>query len=506
MGSAGSGGPRKGAMAFTPKQAPGLSSLVLHGALLGWVACGPPPGAEEAPRSLYAQVIAPHEHKLVWYTFREKLPDVSPLERHGISQPPEARVKARQEVVSQAKAPRARQLIWEPAPRLELKQEGRSPNLLAGAPATQAPKPKLFVPPPERTPAGEASLTLEAAPQIAAARPPGPPALPMKMARPVRSFTAPEEQPGPQVKPLALEAAPVLPGAKPGGGAVGLPTEMARPVRQFTVPQGTPAGEAGGGGSAPALPDAPAVNAAPGSGSVRLAVVGLAPTERLEGPLPEGWRPARFPAGPEVRNKGGDGEPVNGARIFVPDLMVRGGGPAPAKPVLVARAAPTSIANLQAALRTQAPVMPGEDGGAAASEPPPDPSFAGRVVYRLAIQMPNVSSYSGSWTLWFAERDLPERAHSAMRLPVPLRKVDPKYYASAMADRVEGNVRLRGVIGTDGHVAQVALLQKLDDRLDRSAEEALSKWEFAPAERAGAPVAVDVIVEIPFRLKPEKAK
>ena len=71
--------------------------------------------------------------------------------------------------------------------------------------------------------------------------------------------------------------------------------------------------------------------------------------------------------------------------------------------------------------------------------PAPDSQFAGRDVYTLAIQMPNITSYVGSWIIWFAERD-PSGPHTRHDLspPVPMHKVDPKYYPSAIADRVEG--------------------------------------------------------------------
>jgi protein TonB len=89
-----------------------------------------------------------------------------------------------------------------------------------------------------------------------------------------------------------------------------------------------------------------------------------------------------------------------------------------------------------------------------------------------------------------------------MRPPEVVRKVDPKYVAGAAADRVEGTVRLFGVIGKDGHVGGIALLRQLDDRLDRTAQEALAKWEFTPALRDGEAVDVDAIFEIPFHLAP----
>jgi outer membrane biosynthesis protein TonB len=43
----------------------------------------------------------------------------------------------------------------------------------------------------------------------------------------------------------------------------------------------------------------------------------------------------------------------------------------------------------------------------------------------------------------------------------------------------------------------------VDARLDRSAEEALLKWEFEPARRNGNCVEVDVVAEIPFLLAPQ---
>jgi len=63
-------------------------------------------------------------------------------------------------------------------------------------------------------------------------------------------------------------------------------------------------------------------------------------------------------------------------------------------------------------------------------------------------------------------------------------------------------VRLACVITREGKVGGIELLRGLDDRLNRSAQEALGKWEFYPATRRGEPVEVDAVVEIPFRLEP----
>src|ERR1039458_6962720 len=50
-----------------PRPAPFAVSLLTHGLILAWVASGP---VREEPKSLYAQAIAPHASKLVWYNVR----------------------------------------------------------------------------------------------------------------------------------------------------------------------------------------------------------------------------------------------------------------------------------------------------------------------------------------------------------------------------------------------------------------------------------------------------
>lgn len=121
----------------------------------------------------------------------------------------------------------------------------------------------------------------------------------------------------------------------------------------------------------------------------------------------------------------------------------------------------------------------------------------------MAVQMPNITSYSGSWILWFAEHGQDGPRRHDLKPPEPLHKVDPKYYSALIAERMEGKVYVSGVIGTDGHVGQVHVLKGIDPQLDRSAALALLKWRFEPAERNGVPVEVDVVAEIPFVLAPK---
>jgi len=67
-------------------------------------------------------------------------------------------------------------------------------------------------------------------------------------------------------------------------------------------------------------------------------------------------------------------------------------------------------------------------------------------------------------------------------------------------DRVEGTVVLYGIIHRDGSVGDVRILEGFDSILDENARAALEKWRFRPGTRNGAPVDVEVVVRVPFRV------
>ncbi len=483
-------------------------SLALHAAVFVYLAFAPP-HQRERPYSVYREQIFPNQKKLIWYSFKTKLPEVSPLERRGPSRKPRVDVKSPQIVIAQApRSPRAKQMIWQPVPRIELKQDLKSPNLLAfevqvpPAPRPR-PQPRRFVPPPEPKPPTSRNPALPAAPQLEARAETA--ARPIAQPRPdPKRFTLPMPDRPPTKPNPALPVAPQLAiqaeinarsivQPRPDPKRLALPTPVERSEPSLALP-----------------PPPSAIPAGQSESSLVTAIVGLQPSATLDVPPPEASRQAQFSAGPEVDRKAtGGAEPVSGARILVPDLMVRGGNPerpASNRPLLIARAAPTSAENLRAALHAApsapAPAPANSIPQATLAATAPDPRMAGRAVYTLSIQMPNVTSYIGSWILWFAERTH-AAIPGAIRPPVPLRKVDPKYLPAAMAERIEGKVQLTAVIRRDGRVEEVTLLKKLDPRLDQTAAEALQKWQFEPALRDGVPIEVDAVVEIPFRLAPK---
>src|ERR1035437_5089320 len=535
----------------------------LHGCVLACVILGDSgrlrhdtPGAQ----SIYDREIRPNEKRIVWYSLREKLPEIAPADLLPDARPARARVKAPQTIVAGARDDaRPAPLIWAPEPEVAPPKEMPLPNVVAVAPPKVV---RPFVAPPDvkqrsgpqgGTPVA-APIELPEAPRVAtpdvkqrsltvaaligavaAKLPPRvftPPPnvrmqrqamLPLPEGPQPEMVVEPNALPfpnaGPRPQPRAFTAPPARSRAV---AAVGLPAEpevAVGGVKQRSGPQlGTPV--AALIGRLPAMPPAaPVLSAEPPAvpevrgamAEASLAIVGLNPAKTMEVPAPPGSRAAGFSAGPEAWAEGGP----NAHRIAllnVPGLVVSGGAK-DTQPTLMAHFSPPSKENLLARVRMSmaaAPKVPLEPRAPRVAEAP-DPRFAGRVVYDIAIQMPNVTSFSGSWLVWFAEREpepkgTPGAAPRQMRPPGVVRKVDPKFIAAAAEERGEGTGRLFGVIGKDGHVGGIALLRRLEGRRDPNARagEALAKWEFTPALRDGVAVDVDAIFEIPFHLAPRQ--
>lgn len=398
-----------------------------------------------------------------------------------------------------------------------------NPLLLADASAALQIRPKArdFVPPVPRQEKRVAPVALPEAPSLASSlRSEHVPLLAEKMAaslayRPQpRQFVPPPTPGHPASAPVALPDAPKVAaalaraslGANPVLSDASAALANKPEPRKFVAPNRDNGG-AGSTKAPPVIEEAPSPDlAGMPSASINVAIVGLTPASKLVGNLPESSRDARFSAGPSAEAGTSASGSASNSTLSVPGLFVRGDAPRNLKdPLLIAHAAPTSRESLEAAMKLAAGSSQRADPPSAEIHlaPPPDPAFIGRDVYSLAVQMPNISSYIGSWIMWFADRDRVPRGNHDLRPPVPLHKVDPKYLPAAISERIEGKVQIAGVIRTNGHVDLLRILKGVDPRLDQSAEEALLKWEFAPAERNGIPVEVDLVAEIPFLLAPQ---
>ena len=91
----------------------------------------------------------------------------------------------------------------------------------------------------------------------------------------------------------------------------------------------------------------------------------------------------------------------------------------------------------------------------------------------------------------------------AQTMPTVVREVKPDYTAEAKQRGIQGTVELSAVVNDDGTVGEVKVTRSLDDKygLDEQAVTAMKKWQFKPGTKDGKPVAVQVTVEMSFKLK-----
>jgi TonB family protein len=185
-------------------------------------------------------------------------------------------------------------------------------------------------------------------------------------------------------------------------------------------------------------------------------------------------------------------------RLGIGPASREAGNALPSRPVSRARIAPEGSKSLSA-----------DAEGAVQSVPKlglsPQQVLGSKRVYTLHVNMPNLTSASGSWVLNFAE--LNETAPGGymnpvatdLAGPVPLRKVDPKYPPELRTSHVDGEVVLYAIIRKDGSVDSIQLVHSVDPHLDANAMEALAQWKFSPAMKHGEPVDLEAVVHIPFR-------
>jgi TonB family protein len=136
---------------------------------------------------------------------------------------------------------------------------------------------------------------------------------------------------------------------------------------------------------------------------------------------------------------------------------------------------------------------------------PPEKILSGKEIYPVHVNMPNLTSITGSWVLNCAQLDEGDssvyRPPGAFSGPTPLDKADPKYPQSIIEQHVDGEVVLYAIVRKDGSVDGIQLVRKLDPQLDKNSMEALARWKFRPGTRDGIPVDVEMVVHIPFRFR-----
>jgi hypothetical protein len=450
-------------------------------------------------KPIYTQIIKPQEQKIVWYSPpKKKLPDVTAQERIGTFPTPRAPKKSAVAIIATAPKPKSvKQFIWQPVPKVEIHQDLPAPNLIARA-AMAIPAPP---PPPEPKPKIDKPDTAGVKAQQPNISPPAPNGdvnkaeqtntQPVEIPKPRKNFVPPppSQRPARAVIPVQTADVPV-----PDSNITGAATARA------ALPDGIGAPSFSKG--APPPPNAPPgpTNAA-GNGKVDIAVVGLNPNDK--GKVPDGSRPGQFAQAPAVGEiatgevSGGIGVPnltIHDDRKPVPPPPVD----PPRKVVLYAdRLRSLPISTLSVPLRPASRSIPASIEG----------RFQGRNVYTMVIPIENLAEYSTDWIIWFAEREPRPGAGEVlnMRAPIPLRKFESVEPVPPGA-RTELRVQLAGVISKEGKLQVRALLRNLSPALESAVLRDVGSWEFKPATRDGAPIDIDVVIEIPFSLPPQVAQ
>jgi len=94
----------------------------------------------------------------------------------------------------------------------------------------------------------------------------------------------------------------------------------------------------------------------------------------------------------------------------------------------------------------------------------------------------------------------PYRVGGGVSAPRILYSPDPEYSEEARKAKYQGTVVLWVVVGPDGRPRDIRVQRSLGLGLDEKAMEAVRTWKFEPARKDGQPVAVQINVEVNFRL------
>lgn len=89
-------------------------------------------------------------------------------------------------------------------------------------------------------------------------------------------------------------------------------------------------------------------------------------------------------------------------------------------------------------------------------------------------------------------------AADGLEPPVPVRTVAPKFPADMLREGVSGLVTVNILIDEKGHVQEPHVEKASHDAFVAPALDALKRWRFKPAKRAGEVIALRVSIPIVF--------
>lgn len=399
--------------------------------------------ATVAERPVYEELIKPNQHKIIFYDFRRKTPNVNPVKKFGRAHEPRGAELSRQAIIATSRRPKSSQVfISVPAPKIEIPLDIPAPLMIARLdtippvppPPPQRIKPRQFVPP---KPAKQA------------------PKLPIPT--PVLDLPAP---------------AVTIP-------QVTSPVEMS----QLTLPKV----------SLPPKKAPESTDVHHGNATADIAVASLHPAENAAARVPNGERPGKFSKAP-TQGEASSGDANGRTALTVPDLTIRNAKPEAAPKIATEsilyteRVRSIPMSTLSVPLRPSSRMIP----------PAVDAQFKGRNVYTIVIPMEHIPAYSGDWILWFADHAAKSGETPVVRAPVPFRKIEP--VEQAAGGRTTQRILLTATLGRAGKLERVVLLTQTTTAIQHAVFDDVTSWQFQPATSDGVAVDIDVVLEIPFSL------
>ncbi|HEY2496097.1 MAG TPA: energy transducer TonB [Candidatus Angelobacter sp.] len=88
----------------------------------------------------------------------------------------------------------------------------------------------------------------------------------------------------------------------------------------------------------------------------------------------------------------------------------------------------------------------------------------------------------------------------AVKVPRAIFTPEPAYSEEARRERFQGIVVLNVVVDKAGNISRIKLVRSLGHGLDQKAMEKVSIWHFDPGTHNGEPVAIEMNIEVSFRL------
>lgn len=342
--------------------------------------------------------------------------------------------------------------------------------------------------------------------------------------------------PGEGVSPRFYADAPLPPRPKSDAELALEQTRLENFIPRLTASPEQPPGSA----SVPQV--IPSVGVAPGNYLQTPQLLALSalpgpPRPRLE--LPATNLKARFTAAPssgkgasvggssgqpgQTAKRGNDGGALSGgaSQIVAPDVLVAPASPPAAGATLAGPAAGSGLPNPPPRLSAQQ-----INAKETKAEGPPEQTPRQRAqamwqavegqgsspgpIHNAYLYLADLTSQSSSWRVRFTQQGSGTPSHadengtrsSHLQPPQVVRKADPCYPAEGRSERVEGTVVLYAVIDARGTVNDVVVVKGVTPEVDQRAAQALARSRFKPARKRGQPIAVEALVEIPFRLAP----